>query len=91
MGLRASSPQPVADHFWSAPLTEQAVPEKLERAEWGTAPPFGVELDRRVEAPPGTFDHDAQRRAVQEAARCIAQVLDVTNDLGGTAWMSWKA
>jgi hypothetical protein len=55
--------------------SEQAVPEKPERAAWVTATPYGVDT------PPGTLDSDAQRLAAQEAARCIAQVLDVTNDL----------
>jgi len=46
----------------------------------GAAMPFGVETDRGVDTLPGMANTDGQRLAAQDAARCIAQILDVTND-----------
>ena len=46
----------------------------LERDRWDSARPFGADTL------PGTVDDTAQRLAGQEAARCIAQILDATRD-----------
>ena len=61
--------------------TEQALPGQVERERWGTATPFGVEIDQGVDTLPGVVNDAAQRLAAQEAARCIARILDVTDDL----------
>ena len=45
-----------------------------ERDSWNTAGPFGAGTL------PGTVSDAAQRLEAREAARCIAQILDVTND-----------
>ena len=60
--------------------TEQALARELVREERGRAMPFEVETHRGVDMLPGMDNTGAQRLAAQEAARCIAQIRDVTSD-----------
>ena len=61
--------------------TEQTLPRELMPEGRGTAMPFGVAIDQSVDTLPGMDNTGAQRLAAQEAARCIARILDATNDL----------